>query len=52
MNRLTKASEGHEADMYDDQPYPDDYRSSAPQGYQNLRKGNRQLRMEPGLNLC
>jgi RNA-binding protein 5/10 len=40
-NRPPRPPLGAEPDMYDDQPYADDYYRGSAQGYQNSRKGNR-----------
>jgi hypothetical protein len=50
-NRPVRPSSGAESNMYDDQPHADDHYRGSAQGYQNSRKGNRQLEKEPHLNL-
>jgi hypothetical protein len=50
-NRPVRSSFGAESDMYDDQPHADDHYRGSAQGYQNSRKGNRQLEKEPHFNL-
>lgn len=40
-SRPPRQSSGVEQDMYDEQPYADDYYRGSAQSYQNSRKGNR-----------
>ena len=43
---------GHDANMYDDQPYSSDGDRGSAQGYQNFRKGNRLFGNGWTLNMC